>query len=123
MKKYIALGAKERGDIVKAFGVTTRTVRSALGYDPKFGYSDKARRIREMARKQGGELRYDVSAWEVWFDSEGNLRQDFSNGAEIIIEKCTGEAKLYHRGRLAFFVKNIKVSEIPALQEFARSLK
>lgn len=122
MKKYIAVGAKERGDIVKAFGVTSRTVRSALGYDPKFGYSDKAKRIREMARKQGGELRYDVSAWEVWFDSEGNLRQSFTNGAEIIIEKCTGAAKVYHHGLLEFFGKDIKVSEIPGLQEFAKSL-
>ena len=123
MKKYIAVGAKERGDIVKAFGVTSRTVRSALGYDPKFGYSDKAKRIREMARKQGGELRYDMSAEEAWYDSEGSMHQSFANGAEIIIDKRTGEAKVYHRGQLMYLSVNIKVKEIPALQEYARELK
>ncbi len=122
MKKYIDVTAKQRDAVVKVFKVSGRMMRYALHYDPKYGHSDTARRIRKAALEQGGVERYDVTSEEVWFDGEGNLRQLFRNGAELTIEKSTGAARVVYRGKTVITAESVKISEIEALQNAARNL-
>lgn len=107
---------------MKVFGVTDRTVRNALGYDPQWGNTDTARRIRAMARKQGATTYYAVTGDEVFFDSEGNMHQVFANGAEIFIDKNTGKGEVVRHGEVMLTVENMKISEVTALQEVARTM-
>lgn len=122
MKKYIAVTDEQRAAIIKVFGVTRRTVWNALNYDPQYGFTVTARRIRKMAREQGATTYYVVTGDEVFFDSEGNLHQAFNNGAEIFIEKSSGKGYITRHGNLVVEFENLKISELTALQETARNL-
>lgn len=104
MRKYIVATKDQRAAIMKVFGVTDRTVRNALGYDPQWGNTDTARRIREMARKQGATTYYAVTGDEVFFDSEGNMHQVFANGAEIFIDKNTGKREDHTLGNISLLL-------------------
>lgn len=55
MEKRIRVDKSLRAYIAKTFGVTERTVFSALGYDSQYGQSDMAKRIRKFAIQKGGK--------------------------------------------------------------------
>ena len=123
MKKYIAVTDKQRAAIFSASKVGERTIRNALNFDPIRGSSKKAVAIREIAHEHGAKTFYnEVAMEEVFFDSEGNLRQEFENGAKILIEKGTGKASVTYKGDTVIQIENIKISEITTLQEVARGL-
>lgn len=122
MRRYIAVTDAQRAAIIKVFGVTGRTVHNALSYDPKYGFSDKAKRIREMARKQGAVTYYVATGDEVFFDSEGNMRQVLDNGVEIFVDKSNGKGMVSRRGVEIVTMENMKISELAALQAVARTL-
>ena len=122
MKKYIDVTAKQREAVLRVFKVSGRMLRYALSYDPQYGRSDTARRIRKAALEQGGVERYDVTCEEGFFDSAGNLRQLFRNGAELLIEKSTGAARVLYRGKTVITAESVRISEVEALQNAARNL-
>lgn len=122
MKKYIDVTAKQREAVLRAIKVSGRMLRYALSYDPQYGHSDTARQLRKTALEQGGVERYDVTCEEVFFDSAGNLRQLFRNGAELLIEKSTGAARVLYRGKTVITAESVRISEVEALQNAARNL-
>lgn len=99
-----------------------RFLRGVLNGD-KLGQSEPAKELRKRILAGGGKLTYDgVTSEEVFFDSDGNFIQRFSNGAQITISKATGKAVLTRGGRVKVEVEHIKISEIAALQKAAREL-
>lgn len=118
MKRIIDVSQKVRAEAAKVFGVSDKTVMNALTFDPERGDSDKAKRIRQYAKMNGGVLlhRADVED-QVIFDSEGNLRQYFKNGAMLEVEKETGNATLYDgAGKALETWQDVKMRDMEALQ-------
>ncbi len=107
---------------MRVFKVGQRTVYNALNYVSKGGGTDTARRIRQMARKQGAHTYYVVRGEEALFDSDGNWHQIFENGAEIHVDKASGIAQLIYRGERRQMIENARVSDIAALQNIAKGL-
>lgn len=122
MRKYIQVSDMQREMIMKVFKVGKKSVYNALNYDPRRGGTDTARRIRQMARKQGAHTYYVVRGEEALFDSEGNWHQIFENGAEIHVDKASGIAQLIYRGERRQMIENARVSDIAALQNIAKGL-
>lgn len=54
MKRYIDTTKENREFLMRAFGVTERTLYYALRFDGKRGDSDLARKIRKVALERGG---------------------------------------------------------------------
>jgi len=54
MKKYIEITKADRVFLMKAFGVTSRTVQNAVRYDERRGCTELARKIRKCALDRGG---------------------------------------------------------------------
>jgi len=54
MKKYIEITKADRAFLMKAFGVTSRTVQNAVRYDERRGCTELARKIRKVAMERGG---------------------------------------------------------------------
>lgn len=122
MRKYISVTSEVKEKIMKVFEVTDRTVRNALNYDPLYGGTATARRIRVMARENGGVTYYVVKSPEVWFDSEGSMHQVFANGAEIVIDKATGDGQVIYRGEVKAEYPSVMMAEIADMQEYAKGL-
>ena len=124
MKKVIEVNQKVRKDMQKVFKVTSQAIWLALTYDPKRGMSDKAKRIRQYAKLNGG---YEAVVAErndtLIFDSEGSFRQYFMNGAVLEFEKATGDASIYFDGEKVVHVENIRVSEMEEFQRTAEKWK
>lgn len=118
MKRIIDVSQKVRAEAAKVFGVSDKTVMNALTFDPERGDSDKAKRIRQYAKMNGGVLlhRADVED-QVIFDSEGNLRQYFKNGAMLEVEKETGNATIYDAaGKALETWQDVKMRDMETLQ-------
>ena len=121
MRKYIDVTKKVRQELEKDFCVSHRTVYNALNYDPQRGESDLARKIRNVAHEKGGVTYYVVEAPEVWFDSDGSMHQAFANGAEIVIDKATGDGQVIYRGEVKAEYASVQMAEIADMQEYAKS--
>lgn len=121
MRKHISVTKKVRQELMKEIEVSDRTVRNALNYDPQYGGTATARRIRKVAREKGGVTYYVVEAPEVWFDSEGSMHQVFANGAEIVIDKGTGDGQVIYCGEVKAEYPSVMMAEIADMQEYARS--
>lgn len=122
MRQTIVVTDDLRDKIMEVFKVTRRTIWNALNYDPKWGYTDKAKRIRQMAFRNGATVQYEVSGDEVFFDSAGNLRQVLPDGIEIIVEKRTGTGKIMRYGKTVEMWADVHVSDLEAMQERAKSI-
>lgn len=120
MSKYIDVSKEVRRKIANTFSVTERTVFNALNYDDERGFSQLALRIRSFAMQNGGVVMTAQPEEEVVYDSEGNLRQYFSNKAMIEIDKQSGDCTLYWDGEKMIDFEDIKVRELESLQTIAR---
>ena len=78
MKRAIDVSMKVREGIRKTFKVSDQSIWLALTFDPKRGMSDKAQRIRQYAKINGGvETVVDEKGDTLLFDHEGSFRHYF----------------------------------------------
>lgn len=120
MKRAIDVSTEVREGIRKTFKVSDQAIWLALTFDPKRGMSDKAKRIRQYAKINGGiETVVAEKSDTLLFDHEGSFRQYFSNGAVLEFDKKTGNATIYFKGKEMASADNVLVREMPSLQMMA----
>ena len=120
MKRAIDVSTEVREGIRKTFKVSDQAIWLALTFDPKRGMSDKAKRIRQYAKINGGiETVVAEKSDTLLFDHEGSFRQYFSNGAVLEFDKKTGNATIYFKGKEMASADNVLVREMPSLQNMA----
>ncbi|MBQ7421324.1 MAG: hypothetical protein IJV27_04190 [Prevotella sp.] len=119
--RRIEVSSDVRRKIEKVFGVTGRTVSNALNYTGERGQTDLAKRIRVMALENGGRHVVTLPECETIHDERsGQMVQTFLNGAELVIDKNTGDAKVRDpKGKVRMRRENILVKDIYVLQECA----
>lgn len=120
MKRAIDVSTKVREGIRKTFKVSDQSIWLALTFDPKRGMSDKAQRIRQYAKINGGvETVVAEKGDTLRFDHEGSFRQYFPNGAVLEFDKKTGNATIFFKGKEMASADNVLVREMPSLQIMA----
>ena len=120
MKRAIDVSTKVREGIRKTFKVSDQSIWLALTFDPKRGMSDKAQRIRQYAKINGGVERVVAEKGDtLLFDHEGSFRQYFPNGAVLEFDKKTGNATIFFKGKEMASADNVLVREMPSLQNMA----
>ena len=120
MKRAIDVSTEVREGIRKTFKVSDQAIWLALTFDPKRGMSDKAKRIRQYAKINGGiETVVAEKSDTLLFDHEGSFRQYFSNGAVLEFDKKTGNATIYFKGKEMASADNVLIREMPSLQNMA----
>lgn len=120
MKKVIDVSTTVREGIRKTFKVSEPAIWYALTYDEKRGQSDKAKRIRQYAKMNGGvEVMVAEKNDTLLYDCDGYLRQYFPNKAVIEVDKKSGNATLFWNGSPMVSFDNIKVTELETLQGIA----
>lgn len=120
MKRAIDVSTEVREGIRKTFKVSDQSIWLALTFDPKRGMSDKAKRIRQYAKINGGvEIVVAEKDDTLLFDHEGSFRQYFTNGAVLEFDKKTGNATIFFKGKVMATVDNVRVSEMASLQRYA----
>lgn len=122
-RRYIHIMKEDREFIMKALGVTERTVFNAIRFDEKRGNTDLAKRIRKLAMERGGIVMVIIPEMETLHDADNYMRQYFPNGALLEISKVDGNADIYYKGEHILHSDSIMCSEINGLQERAMSLK
>lgn len=76
MKKYILTSESEKERLMKIYKVCEKTLRRALMFDGKRGFSDAAKAIRQDAMLHGGILMCDeCKAIETFHFSDGTMIQ------------------------------------------------
>lgn len=122
MKKVIDVSAEVREGIRKTFKVSDVAIWYALNYDEKRGQSDKAKRIRQYARLNGGiELTVAEKSDTLLYDHDGSFRQYFPNRVMLEFDKKTGNASLFWNGGCMLTFENVKVREMEHLQHIAET--
>lgn len=120
MKRAIDVSTEVREGIRKTFKVSDQAIWLALTFDPKRGMSDKAKRIRQYAKINGGvEIVVAEKGDTLLFDHEGSFRQYFPNGAVLEFDKKTGNATIFFKGKEMASADNVLVREMPSLQIMA----
>ncbi len=120
MKQVIDVSAEVREGIRRAFKVSTPSIWNALTFDEKRGQSDRAKRIRQYAKLNGGvEMMVAEKSDTLLFDADGCFRQYFVNGAVLEFDKQTGSASLYYKGERMMYLHNVLVREMEPLQRVA----
>ena len=120
MKRVIDVSTEVREGIRKTFKVSDQSIWLALTFDPKRGMSDKAQRIRQYAKLNGGvETAVAEKGDTLLFDHEGSFRQYFPNGAVLEFDKKTGNATIFFKGKEMASADNVLVREMPSLQNMA----
>lgn len=120
MKRAIDVSMEVREGIRKTFKVSDQAIWLALTFDPKRGMSDKAKRIRQYAKINGGvEMVVAEKGDTLLFDHEGSFRQYFPNGAVLEFDKKTGNATIFFKGKEMASADNVLVREMPSLQIMA----
>lgn len=123
MKRVIDVSTEVREGIRKTFKVSDQAIWLALTFDPKRGMSDKAKRIRQYAKINGGvEIVVAEKDDTLLFDHEGSFRQYFTNGAILEFDKKTGNAIVHYNGKKLVSVDDVMVREMNQIQTLASGL-
>ena len=113
MKRAIDVSTKVREGIRKTFKVSDQSIWLALTFDPKRGESDKAKRIRQYAKLNGGvEI--------VVAEKDDTLL--FDHGAVREFDKKTGNAMSHYSGEKLVSVDDGMVREMNQIQTLASGL-
>lgn len=125
MKRYIHIQKADREFILNLFKVTGRTVDNALRFDAERGNTDLARKIRKVAMEHGGIVMVVSPEAETLFDADGYMRQYLSNGVLLEFEKEAGNGgcNVYLKGDMVRRYDNVQVRDIPAIQNWAATLR
>lgn len=122
MEKYIHVTKEVRQCLAKAFNVSDKTVRNALGFDKKRGETDCAKRIRKFALQKGGIVMVVAPEVEVLHDYDGVINQYFPNGAKLESDKNTGDTELFYKGERVARWENIKLRDMDTIQQMVAGL-
>ena len=125
MKRYIHIQKADRELILNLFKVTGRTVDNALRFDAERGNTDLARKIRKVAMEHGGIVMVVSPEAETLFDADGYMRQYLPNGVLLEFEKEAGNGgcNVYLKGDMVRRYDNVQVRDIPAIQNWAATLR
>ena len=125
MKRYIHIQKADREFILNLFKVTGRTVDNALRFDAERGNTDLARKIRKVAMEHGGIVMVVSPEAETLFDADGYMRQYLPNGVLLEFEKEAGNGgcNVYLRGDMVRRYDSVQVRDIPAIQNWAATLR
>lgn len=125
MKRYIHIQKADREFILNLFKVTGRTVDNALRFDAERGNTDLARKIRKVAMEHGGIVMVVSPEAETLFDADGYMRQYLPNGVLVEFEKEAGNGgcNVYLKGDMVRRYDNVQVRDIPAIQNWAATLR
>ena len=123
MKKYIHITKEDRMFIMKALGVTERTVFNAIRFDSKRGDTELARKIRKLAMERGGIVMVEIPEIECLFDADGYMRQYLPNNTILEFSFENGGCDVFHKGEKVRHYENVVVSNIKNIQNWALELK
>ena len=123
MKKYIHITKEDRMFIMKALGVTERTVFNAIRFDSKRGDTELARKIRKLAMDRGGIVMVEIPEIECLFDADGYMRQYLPNNTILEFSFENGGCDVFHKGEKVRHYENVVVSNIKNIQNWALALK
>lgn len=123
MKKYIHITKEDRMFIMKALGVTERTVFNAIRFDSKRGDTELARKIRKLAMERGGIVMVEIPEIESLFDADGYMRQYLPNNTILEFSFENGGCDVFHKGEKVRHYENVVVSNIKNIQNWALALK
>lgn len=123
MKKYIHITKEDRMFIMKALGVTERTVFNAIRFDSKRGDTELARKIRKLAMERGGIVMMEIPEIECLFDADGYMRQYLPNNTILEFSFENGGCDVFHKGEKVRHYENVVVSNIKNIQNWALALK
>lgn len=125
MKRYIHIKKADREFILNLFKVSGRMVDYALRFDGERGNTELAHKIRKVAMEHGGIIMTVIPEQETFYDADGYMRQYLPNGVLLVFEKEAGNGgcDVYHKGEVVRHYDNVKVSDIPAIQNWAATLR
>lgn len=123
MKKYIHITKEDRMFIMKALGVTERTVFNAIRFDSKRGDTELARKIRKLAMERGGIVMVEIPEIECLFDADSYMRQYLPNNTILEFSFENGGCDVFHKGEKVRHYENVVVSNIKNIQNWALALK
>ena len=123
--RTIKVSKENKAKLAKMFNCTDRMVYKALCFECQ---TLLARKIQYVARKDmGGWVEAAVPEDEIFYDTmdsgERFMRQYFNNGAVLEVSMDNGQGRVMYKGKTLVTVENVMVSDMPAMQETARSLK
>lgn len=112
-------------ELAKIFNCTERMVYKALSFESN---TLLAKKIQYVARKEkGGWVEASAPEEEIFYDtmSEGEhyMRQYFNNGAILEVSLKTGKGIVVFKGSLRHTYPEVMITEIPGIQDYARSLR
>lgn len=123
MKKYIHITKENREFLMKAFGVTGKTVQNAVRFDAERGDTDLAKKIRKVALERGGIVMAVAPEVETLHDADGYMRQYFPNGALIEVKKENGFYEVLYKGEVVKTGAGLTIAQMEGLQAFAGGLR
>lgn len=123
MRKYIHITREDRDFIMKALGVTERSVFNAVMYDECRGNSALARKIRKLAMDRGGIAMVKVPEAECLFDADGYIRQYLPNDTLLEFSREDGGCDVFHKGCKVRRYENVMINDIPNIQNWASALR
>lgn len=120
IKRQIEVSKEVRENIEKVFGCSRMSVWRALSFTD---HSEMSKRIRVYAIKNGGVTVVTAPECETIHDANGYMRQWFTNGACIEVDKNSGHADVFDRhGRKMQEQDIVTIPQLYMLQEFAAAL-
>lgn len=123
MKKYIHITKEDREFIMKALGITERTVFNAIRFDSKRGDTELARKVRKLAMDRGGIVMVEIPEIECLFDADRYMRQYLPNNTLLEFSFDDGGCDVFHKGEKVRRYENVVVSDIKNIQSWALALK
>nr|DAL70323.1 MAG TPA: hypothetical protein [Caudoviricetes sp.] len=123
MKKYIHIKKEDREFIMKALGVTQRSVFSAIHFEERRGNTELARKIRKLAMDRGGIVMVELPEIETLHDADGYMRQYLPNDTLLEFSREDGGCDVFHKGRKVRHYDNVVIKDIPGIQNWAAALR
>lgn len=123
--RTIKVTREAKKKLAKLFNCTERMVYKALCFECK---TLLARKIQYVARNEmGGWVEAAVPEEDIFYntmsDGERFMRQYFNNGAVLEVSLKTGNGVVVFKGEIQRNYYTVLMSEIPTIQDFARSLR
>lgn len=123
--RTIKVSNENKAKLAKFFNCTERMVYKALCFESE---TELARKIRYVARRDmGGWVEAAVPEDEIFYDTKESgehvMRQYFNNGAVLEVSMTTGEGVVSFKGSPRYRYEEVLVSDIPAIQNYARNLR
>ena len=117
MKKVISVTKEQREFLCKAFGVTKQMVSYALNYNPTWGQSELAKKLRALAVRRGGCVMVCAPESAVVHDADGMMRKHFENGMMWEGDKRTGRLELKdEKGEVVECIEHATLRDIERVQ-------